>query len=107
MFVRNVVGQFKVPAGYESWLDWWQEQYTLRLDSKEQRDTLQIKLKEQSVLSMVYYPTPMHAQATFANIGSVANDSSLLSKTVLSLPMHPYMTDEDILPVVDAIKVSL
>ena len=24
MFVRNVVGQFKVPAGYESWLDWWQ-----------------------------------------------------------------------------------
>ena len=25
MFVRNVVGQFKVPAGYEFWLDWWQE----------------------------------------------------------------------------------
>lgn len=30
-----------------------------------------------------------------------------LSSTVLSFPMHPYMTDEDIKPIVDAIKALI
>ena len=99
-----------IPQGfYSSWA-----QYTLRFESEAQRDTLQTRLKEQGIPSMVYYPKPMHAQTAFANIESVWNDSSLftlhsslLSKTVLSLPMHPYMTDEDIQSVVDAIKASI
>jgi len=99
-----------IPTGfYSSWA-----QYTLRLESEANRDALQASLKAQGIPSMVYYPKPMHAQTAFANIGSGVNDSSLftlhsslLSKTVLSLPMHPYMTDKDIQSVVDAIKASL
>ena len=97
-----------IPTGfYSSWA-----QYTLRLDSKEQRDTLQVRLKEQGIPSMVYYPTPMHAQTAFKNsqfsiLNSQLDNSTKLSSTVLSLPMHPYMTDEDIQSVVDAIKVSI
>ena len=99
-----------IPTGfYSSWA-----QYTLRLDSKEQRDTLQVSLKAQGIPSMVYYPKPMHAQTAFANIESVWNDSSLftlhssfLSKTVLSLPMHPYLTEDDIRTVVDVLKASI
>ena len=95
-----------IPTGfYSSWA-----QYTLRLDSKERRDTLQTRLKEQGIPSMVYYPTPMHLQTAFQHLASDNShltSATRLSETVLSLPMHPYMTDEDIQSVVDAIKVSI
>ena len=99
-----------IPEGfYSSWA-----QYTLRLDSEAKRDALQVSLKAQGIPSMVYYPKPMHAQTAFANIESVWNDSSLftlhsslLSKTVLSLPMHPYLTDADIHLITDAVKSAL
>lgn len=94
-----------IPTGfYSSWA-----QYTLRLDSKEQHDTLQARLKEQGIPSMVYYPTPMHLQTAFQHLASDNShltSATRLSETVLSLPMHPYMTDEDIQSVVHAIKAS-
>ena len=84
-----------IPAGfYSSWA-----QYTLRLESKEQRDALQKRLKEQGIPSMVYYPTPMHRQTAFKNNSSAfcpLPSSLKLSETVLSLPMHPYLTEEEI-----------
>jgi dTDP-4-amino-4,6-dideoxygalactose transaminase len=89
---------------YSSWA-----QYTLRLDSKERRDTLQASLKAQGIPSMVYYPTPMYLQTAFQHLASDNShltSATRLSETVLSLPMHPYMTDEDIQSVVHAIKVS-
>ena len=93
-----------IPSGFRS--SW--AQYTIRLTSREQRDALQQHLKSLDIPSMVYYPTPMHAQTAFANLlpqESVWDcaSSSLLSTTVLSLPMHPYLTDSDIRIVSDAI----
>lgn len=94
-----------IPTGfYSSWA-----QYTLRLDSKERRDALQTRLREQGIPSMVYYPTPMHLQTAFQHLASDNShltSATRLSETVLSLPMHPYMTDEDIQSVVHAIKAS-
>ena len=92
-----------IPSGFRS--SW--AQYTIRLTSREQRDALQQHLKSLDIPSMVYYPTPMHAQTAFAGLSpSMESDcgfSSLLSTTVLSLPMHPYLTDSDIRIVSDAI----
>ena len=93
-----------IPEGFRS--SW--AQYTIRLTSREQRDALQQHLKSLDIPSMVYYPTPMHAQTAFANLlpqesGWDCTSSSLLSTTVLSLPMHPYLTDSDIRIVSDAI----
>lgn len=93
-----------IPSGFRS--SW--AQYTIRLNSREQRDALQQHLKSLDIPSMVYYPTPMHAQTAFANLlpqksGWDCASSSLLSTTVLSLPMHPYLTDSDIRIVSDAI----
>lgn len=92
-----------IPEGYQS--SW--AQYTIRLTSREQRDALQQHLKSLDIPSMVYYPTPMHAQTAFAGLSpsmeSVCVFSSLLSTTVLSLPMHPYLTDSDIRQVSDAV----
>lgn len=92
-----------IPAGfYSSWA-----QYTVQLSDKETRDALQAALKADGIPSMVYYPKPMHRQEAFA--GQAYDDAEFpntlkLCDTVLSLPMHPYLTDEDIDTVVGAIK---
>lgn len=90
---------------YSSWA-----QYTIQLPNKEARDGLQAYLKEQGIPSAVYYQKPMHRQSAFAGNGYDDQNyriSSKLSETVLSLPFHPYMEDEEILLVADRIKAYL
>lgn len=92
-----------IPEGfYSSWA-----QYTIQLNDRKTRDDLQAALKAEGIPSMVYYPKPMHRQEAFA--GQAYDDAEFsntlkLCDTVLSLPMHPYLTDEDIDMVVDVIK---
>ena len=103
-----------IPDGFRS--SW--AQYTLRLRDKDQRDALQAALKAEGIPSMVYYPKPMHLQTAFAgglsfraepqaesrNLCPVA---TTLCERVLSLPMHPYLTDEQIDTVCAAVKNAL
>lgn len=102
----GVVATPVVPAGfYSSWA-----QYTIRLKSSEQRNALQTKLKEQGIPTMIYYPTPMHGQTVYKPLGYTDQQlpvAKKLSDTVLSLPIHPYITTEDIDTVCKAIKEAL
>ena len=82
-------------------------QYTIKLKSKEERDTLQAKLKDKGIPSMVYYVKPMHKQGAFAQSEYDDSDFEVTNKlcdTVLSLPMHPYLSEEDINRVIDIIE---
>ena len=91
-----------IPEGYVSSF----AQYTIRLKSKEERDALQAKLKEEGIPSMVYYTNPMHKQEAFAEYSYDDNNfevTNRLCDTVLSLPMHPYMDDQDVLFICDVI----
>ena len=105
-YLGNVVKTPVVPEGfYSSWA-----QYTLILDSKEQRTLLQKELKEQGIPTMVYYPKPMHLQGAFADLGYKKGDfpvAESLCERVLSLPMHPYLNEEDIRFVANAVKAAL
>lgn len=81
-------------------------QYTIKLENKEQRDGLQNHLKNNGIPSMVYYVKPMHKQLAFADTKYDDQDFEVTNKlcqTVLSLPMHPYLTDEEIDRIVDCI----
>lgn len=85
-------------------------QYTVKLKNKEQRDGLQAKLKEHGIPSMVYYVKPMHRQRAFSNYKFDDNDFKVtndLCDIVLSLPMHPYMSEEDVEKVSNIIKRNL
>lgn len=85
-------------------------QYTIQLKAQEERDGLQQYLKEQGIPSMVYYPKPMHRQQAFVGLEFEEKEYQVtekLCKTVLSLPMHPYLTDEEIVAIVDCIKKYL
>lgn len=93
--LESVVKTPYVPAGYSS--SW--AQYTIRLASSEVRAALQAHLKARGIPTAVYYPKPMHLQTAFAYL-EVPEEACPVARrlcdTVLSLPMHPYMTREEI-----------
>ena len=91
------------PDGYAS--SW--AQYTIQLKSSEVRKALQAYLKARGIPTAVYYPKPMHRQAAFSYLQvpeASCPTASRLCETVLSLPMHPYLTVEEIEAVVAGIK---
>lgn len=74
-------------------------QFTLILDSSEQREAIQNQLKEKNIPTMIYYPIPLNEQKAFAYLGNEIRQTkktSELCQTVLSIPMHPYLTDQEI-----------
>ena len=95
----------KTPVIPENYYSSW-AQYTIQLKSREEeRDGLQQYLKENGIPSMVYYPKPMHEQKAFEEYKSkmVLGNTKQLCNTVLSIPMHPYITEQEISEVVDNI----
>ena len=102
--LRDTVATPVIPDGFgSSWA-----QYTIRLRDRETRDALQAALKAAGIPAMVYYPKPMHLQTAFTGVtSSECPVSTSLCSRVLSLPMHPYLTDEDIETVSKTIKDSL
>jgi dTDP-4-amino-4,6-dideoxygalactose transaminase len=104
--LKDIVQTPIVPDGYySSWA-----QYTITMENKEQRDSLQRHLKEQGIPSMVYYPRPLHTQTVFANLGqdsSLFPNSKKAAETVLSLPMHPYLEQNKVENVCEIAKSSL
>ncbi|MDR1743522.1 MAG: DegT/DnrJ/EryC1/StrS family aminotransferase [Dysgonamonadaceae bacterium] len=106
---EQLAGTVKTPIVPRNFYSSW-AQYTIQLDNREQRDHLQVALKEAGIPSMIYYPTPMHAQTAYRNLHYPADScpSALqLCDTVLSLPMHPYLKTTDINLVCDAIKSNV
>ncbi|MDD7513307.1 MAG: DegT/DnrJ/EryC1/StrS family aminotransferase [Clostridiales bacterium] len=93
----------EIPEGYYSSY----AQYTIVLNNQSKRDGLQEHLKSKNIPSMVYYPKPMHSQQAFApyNFDTECLDvTKKLSETVLSLPMHPYLKDEQVAEVCEAVR---
>jgi len=71
-------------------------QYSIRV---KDRDAVQAKLKEQGIPTAVHYPMPLHLQECFAYLGYVKGDFSiaeLISDEIMSLPMNPYVGDDEI-----------
>ena len=95
-----------VPQGYTS--SW--AQYTVQLPDQVDRSALQAALKETGIPTMVYYAKPMHLQGAFAGTDSAdaaCGETERLCKAVLSLPIHPYLTEADVKTVTDALKAAL
>jgi dTDP-4-amino-4,6-dideoxygalactose transaminase len=94
--LKGVVETPVIPEGYESSF----AQYTIKLKNKEERDSLKAKLKAKGIPSMVYYIKPMHKQSAFNELKCGEGNlevTNVLCDTVLSLPMHPYLSEKDIL----------
>ena len=103
--LRTRVATPVTPTGFAS--SW--AQYTIRLRNRSERDAVQAFLKEKGIPAMVYYPKPMHLQTAFAGLAAadICPVASRLCMQVLSLPMHPYITSEEISAVCDALRSAL
>jgi dTDP-4-amino-4,6-dideoxygalactose transaminase len=79
-------------------------QYTIRVD---RRDELQAHLKKREIGTSVYYPLPLHLQPCFAYLGykeGAFPESERAAKEVLSLPIYPELTHDQLDEVVSAIR---
>ncbi len=79
--------------------------YHLYVIETEQRDALQTFLKDKGIETLIHYPIPVHKQACFKEYNQL--NLPLVEERVskiLSLPMHQYLTDEEVMYVCDAIK---
>ena len=82
-------------------------QYTIRVDD---RDHVAASLKELGIPTAVYYLRCLHEQPVFSELGYRVGDfpmSEQASRHVLSLPMHPFLTDGEQGAVARAVRVAL
>jgi len=72
-------------------------QYTVRVKHREE---FILHLKSKGVPNAVHYPIPLHQQPAFKTERFNLTYAEKLSKEVVSLPMHPYLTDNDLIKIV-------
>ncbi len=68
------------------------------------RDELQKWLGERNIGTLVHYPIPPHLQPAYQSLGYKIGDFPIaesIHQEVLSLPMGPTLSDEEVLAVVD------
>ena len=105
-YTNAFAGLIQTPVIPEHYYSSW-AQYTLRTS---QRDEMIEALKAKHIPTMVYYPIPLHLQKAYEYLGyqpgSLTNAENA-AKEVISLPMHPYLTEEDQDKVIDAVTEFL
>jgi dTDP-4-amino-4,6-dideoxygalactose transaminase len=116
--IPGIITPQATPGGESVW-----NQYTIRVldsarlstvgqDSSQPviRDRIRTNLQEAGVISMIYYPLPLHLQSVYQDlnlpVGSFPN-TERVSNEVLSLPMFPELTVEEQQRVVYALKDAL
>jgi UDP-2-acetamido-2-deoxy-ribo-hexuluronate aminotransferase len=78
-------------------------QYTLKLDQDINREHFIEYLQKNSIPINLYYPVPIHKTSPYFDSIYLQN-TEYISDRVFSIPMHPYLKQEDINKVVEAIK---
>jgi UDP-2-acetamido-2-deoxy-ribo-hexuluronate aminotransferase len=79
-------------------------QYSIRV---KERDEMAAKLNENGIPTAVHYPMPLHLQEAFANLGYKEGDfpvSERVSNEIMSLPMSPYLKEDEQDLIVNTIK---
>jgi dTDP-4-amino-4,6-dideoxygalactose transaminase len=92
-----------IPVGYRSiWA-----QYSILARDKVHRSALQRELQKNKIPTAIYYPKPLHLQTAFTRLGYKPGDfpiSEDCADRIFSLPMHPYLTEQDQVKIAEIIK---
>ena len=103
------VGHFTTPYVQENCRSVF-AQYAILAKDTAARDRVIAHLKEKNIPSMIYYPTPQHALPVFCDEPAYgetfANADDYCART-LSLPMHPYLGEEEQQLIIDAVLEAL
>ncbi len=83
--------------------------FSITLANQTQRDSLIDRLSKSKIPSVIYYKFPIHLMKAFSYLGYRKYDLPLsenLSKTIVSLPMHPYLAQNDIEYIIEVLKIA-
>ena len=104
-----LANKLKTPFVAQDCVSAW-AQYAVLAKDTEQRDQIVAYLREKGIPAMIYYPTPQHALPVFEKENPYAenfkNSNDYCART-FSLPMSPYLTEEDQDTVIDAVLEAL
>lgn len=109
--IPGIVTPQATPGGESVW-----NQYTIRVlapagaTGGEERDRVRASLQEAGVISMIYYPLPLHLQEVYRDLNLPAGSfpvTERVSHEVLSIPMFPEITIEEQQRVAYALKDAM
>ena len=82
--------------------------YHLYVIRTQHRDKVQTHLSESGVITLVHYPQPVHLQPAYRDRVPVAPGglpvTEQVCREILSLPMHPYLSDQNVAKVCEALR---
>lgn len=87
--------------------EWADPAWHLFVVRHEDRDTLQKRLIERGIGTLIHYPIPPHLQGAYAELGYAPGDFPIAERIhaeVLSLPLWPGMTDAQVARVIEAVR---
>jgi len=107
--ISHLILPTEIVGGEHVW-----NQYTIRIQNNDsqgiKRDHVREKLQESGVLSMIYYPIPLHLQVVYQSLGYPLGSfpqTEAIAEQVLSLPMFPGINIEEQKQVAYALKETL
>lgn len=104
--LKDVVVTPTIPDGYySSWA-----QYSILLKDRQSRDSLKAHLAEKGIPTMIYYPRGLHQQEVYAGMNlkdDLFPNTVTATQRILSLPMHPDLSEKDISMISEAIIHTL
>ena len=107
--IPHLILPTEIAGGEHVW-----NQYTIRIQNNDSqgisRNAVREKLQESGVISMIYYPIPLHLQVVYQNLGYPLGSfpqTEAIAEQVLSLPMFPGINIEEQKQVAYALKETL
>jgi dTDP-4-amino-4,6-dideoxygalactose transaminase len=97
-----------VPTVPEGLISVW-AQYTIRIAGGK-RDALAMFLANEGIPTQIYYPKGVHEQVAYRHFPVAGNGVPVaenLSREVISLPMHPYLSDSNQQRIIDAVRSAV
>jgi dTDP-4-amino-4,6-dideoxygalactose transaminase len=104
-YSSRLKGRVRIPEVQEGYTSCW-AQYSVLAASTAEREKLMGALQQAGIPSMIYYRIPLHLQKAYAGLSYAKGEfpvSEDFSERILSLPMHPYLKDEEIGKICDVI----
>lgn len=92
-----------IPNGYISSF----AQYSILFDTEDQRNKMKNFLYKKGIPTMIYYEKCMHQQTVYIANKSITRkftNAEWISKTILNLPFHPYLEEEEVINICNLIK---
>ncbi len=97
-YTERLKKDYITPTVQEGFRSSW-AQYTILMDNNRKRDEIQARLKAAGIPSMIYYPRGLHQQEAYKwmKLGDSMYPNTIeAAKRCLSLPMHPYLKEEEV-----------